>query len=265
MKPQNYRFEHFSLRVMMNDLRFSRQAKQTKQITNCPLSLINGSETQLYNIIRDKPLILFTGSLSCPMTMSSLEDMQRISDKFKDKYTVAMLYVREAHPGDNWPQPSQMAVKRQHALAFARSNPGQLLVLIDGLEGDLHRQLDTKPNSLHIIDPQGQVLFMALWAGDNKAVVKAIEQLEDGQSPSDVSVSERMLMPFLRGAAFMHETLQQAGRRADRELMRGAPPIWLLSRAASVLKFVPHKQRGIVAMVVLLTLLIVLVAIFIFS
>ncbi|MCC5797448.1 MAG: hypothetical protein JJU48_09020 [Methylophaga sp.] len=250
---------------MMSDLRFSRRAKQTKQITNCPLSLIDGSETHLYDIVRDKPLLLFTGSLSCPMTMSSLEDMQRISDKFRDKYTVSMLYVREAQPGENWPQPSQMNTKRQHALEFASISPGQLLVLVDGLEGDLHRQLDTKPNSLHIIDQQGQILFMSLWAGDNKAVITAIDQLEDGQNDSAVSVSECMVMPFLRGAAFMHDTLQQAGKRADRELMRGAPPIWLLSRAASVLKFVPHKQRGIVVMFVLLTLLIVLVAIFIFS
>ena len=50
-------------------------------------------------------------------------------------------------------------------------------VLVDVLDGTLHRILDTKQNSLHILGSDGTLEFRALFAGDH-AVEKAIAAAE---------------------------------------------------------------------------------------
>ncbi len=54
-------------------------------------------------------------------------------------------------------------------------------VLVDDLDGTLHRALDTKQNSVHILEADGTLVFRALFAGDG-ATEKAM-----ATSPSEKS------------------------------------------------------------------------------
>lgn len=247
-----YRFEHFDIRIMFSDLRFSSVSKQFNSLNmKQRVKLSDGREQTLTILANGKPLIFITGSLSCPMTVSVLPFLRQVKKDFDDKFNFILIYVREAHPGEHYQQARTWEEKQQHACQFLSIHDLDISTIVDGLEGELHKQLDTKPNSLHIVDGNGSVLFQSLWSGDFVVVEQALNSIADGLTPPK-RISERMMSPFMRGAGYIHQTLKQAGKRAGRELMFGAPPIWLLSRTAASFTMITPAKRGTLAMGVLL-------------
>lgn len=257
----SYLFDHFNIKIMMRDLRFSRSAYCPAQtIPNIKVTTEKGETTMLYEMAKDKPLLLITASITCPMTISSLPLLNDLQANMNDKINIALVYVREAHPGEHYPQPCKIDEKRRHAQDFKKNYAINFPVIIDELDGSLHKILDVKPNSAHIIDATGNILFQSLWAGDIKSIQDAVEQLANHLAVR--RNSESMLLPFFRGAGFMHDTLSLAGKRSYKELLYGAPPVWVLSRLASLFTFMPRQKRGGMSAVLLLSLLAFFVIVF---
>ncbi|MFC1749237.1 TlpA family protein disulfide reductase [Pseudomonadota bacterium] len=250
-----YRFENFNISVMMRDMRFSRSAlKPGDHLPDAAMLDSQGASTTLYALCADKPLLLITGSITCPMTISALPLLEPLQVRFGDVVNFALLYVREAHPAEHYPQPQTLEQKIENANKTRQHYGVTWPVLIDDLEGSLHQALDTKPNSAHLIGADGAILFQSLWAGDNAALEQAVRQTVQGD-PISKPISQKMMAPFLRGAGFMHEALNHAGKRAYRELAWGAPPIALLSKTASLFGFLSKNSRGLAAMVLLIVIL----------
>lgn len=90
-------------------------------------------------------------------------------------------YVREAHPGDQFPQAQNMKTKYQYAKAFKQQYLIKQPIIVDDLSGSLHQALDMMPNSLHILDTNGNLLFQSLWSGDLPAIKQAFEQMKKGR------------------------------------------------------------------------------------
>ncbi len=249
---QLYLFDHFSLKVMMSDMRFSRNAFRPGQtIPDISVTIDNGNRTTLYELAKDKPLLLVTASITCPMTISVLSLLKELQENMGNKLNIALVYVREAHPGERYPQPATIDDKRSNALDFKNKYDVDVPVIIDDLDGPLHKILDIKPNSVHLMNANGKILLQSLWAGDTKIIRDAINQVVDG-APVKNKLSQKMFLPFFRGAGFMHDTLKLAGDRSYKELMYGAPPIWVLSRIASLFGFIPQQIRGGVSAILLL-------------
>ncbi len=259
MVANEYLIDGFNLAVMMKDIRFSRNAMRTGDIIrDLAVMTDKGEKTSLHRFADNKLMLLVAVSITCPMTISCLPFLRELQQTYDKKINIVLIYVREAHPGENYPQPKTLEEKRSYALKFKKAYRVDFPIIIDELNGVQHQSLDTKPNSLHLIAPDGKVLFQSLWASDG-SVINAINQALD-HVPIRRPVSQRMLIPFLRSTGYMHDTLKLAGKRAYRELMVGAPPVWILSRLASFLCFVPQSLRGGVLMIFLLAVAIVLVA-----
>jgi len=261
---QPYLFDHFSLKVMMSDMRFSRNALRPGQIIpDIAVTIDSGDKVSLYELAKNKPLLLVTASITCPMTISILSLLKELQENMGDKLNIALVYVREAHPGEYYPQPATIDDKRNNALDFKNKYDVDAPVIVDDLDGPLHKILDIKPNSVHLMNANGKILLQSLWAGDKKIMRDAINQVVDGAIVKN-KLSEKMFFPFFRGAGFMHDTLKLAGDRSYKELMLGAPPIWVLSRLASLFGFIPKQKRGGVS-AILLSLFFLLVGIYLFN
>ncbi|RLA39326.1 MAG: hypothetical protein DRR06_19310 [Gammaproteobacteria bacterium] len=270
--PENYRFEHFSIKVMAGDMRFSRDALRPGQhLPDLPVTMADGGSTSLYQLADGKPLLLATGSITCPMTVSSIDELNELQEELADNINVALVYVREAHPGENFPQPHSLVEKTDNAKQFQGDYDIRFPSIVDGLDGQLHQLLDVLPNSAHLMASDGEIITQSLWLGDVGWLedVRALI-ISDGGSEKPLihgpggqnKISQRMLMPFLKGAGYMHDTLNKAGSQAYRELVRGAPPVSLLSRTAALFSFLPNDKRGLAAaisMAVLMGLVIGLV------
>lgn len=255
-----YRFEHFSVKIMLGDMRFSRHAlRPGAKIPDLPVSLLDGASGTLLGLAGGKPLLLVTGSITCPMTVSSIDDLNDFSVRYPDCVSIVLVYVREAHPGEHFPQTQSLAAKREHATKFNADFGIRFPVIVDDIDGPLHHLLDVLPNSAHLIARDGTIIAQSLWAGDSGWLEGIGDVLAAGDMTLKRSLSQRMMMPFLRGAGYMHDTLNRAGPSAYRELALGAPPISLLARSAALFTVVPAAKRGLLASV-LLTGLGVLIA-----
>lgn len=113
---------------------------------------------------RGRRVVLETGSLTCPMFGGNIEGMNAIAQQFGEEDTVCLvLYTREAHPGAKTPAHGSMAAKRDAAARVGAMLADNRLLLVDTVDGDVHRQWGEFPNSVWIIDRAGVVRFRSDW------------------------------------------------------------------------------------------------------
>jgi hypothetical protein len=180
------------------------------------------------------------------MTASSSPVLTALHERHGERIRFLTVYVREAHPGDRYPQPATMEQKIAHANAFAARDHIRWPVAVDDLDGSLHAALDYKSNVAVFADPAGQVVHRTLWANDRHAVERGLEQLLGLEEPGRAD-DEPHLVPMLAGLGAMHTTLEGAGKQAQRDMIRAVPPMYALGRVARLFGPLPPAARGAVA------------------
>ncbi len=233
---EKYRFNRFHTGLLLKDMRFSRKAlRPGERIPDFELHTPEGQLVRAADFVGHKPLLIVTGSLTCPMTASSMPDLNRLYEEFGDAIAFALIYVREAHPGENYPQPHDFTQKVEHARVMREHYGVSWPVIIDDIDGTLHRMLDSKPNSVYLVDTSGTIVFRAVWAGDTANVYEAVRRAAAGE-PIVKSESQAMLGPLFRSFASMWDVITMAGSKALRDLILGAPPAALGAWIAKVLR-----------------------------
>ena len=112
-------------------------------------------------------------------------------------------------------------------------------VLVDDLDGTLHRMLDTKQNSVHILESDGTLVFRALFAGDS-AVQQAIEVIYREGKPHKNQTLGKMAGP-MKSIGYIEETLRRAGPQAYRDVVKAMAVMAALARA---FPFLSKAHRG---------------------
>lgn len=207
-----------------------------------------------------KPLLLIFGSLTCPMTASAMPSLFELYAEFGDRIEFVMLNVREAHPGENYPQPDTIEEKLEHAQVLERHYGIPWTVVTDDISGDLHRRLDPKPNSAFLMDVDGTIVFRSLWASDRTALRQALESAANGRRPTR-SESTALVAPVARAMGHVHEVMKRAGPQAVRDLWWGGFPMALAGRVATIFTSLPPDQRGVTAVLILAVSSLIIVAI----
>lgn len=108
------------------------------------------------------PVLLETGSLSCPIYCRHIEAMNQLAAQFP-RVAFVVLYVREAHPGQRIPAHRSPAEKLQRARELATRLGERRTVWVDDLEGTVHRALGGWPNMLYLVDQAGVVVYRTKW------------------------------------------------------------------------------------------------------
>ncbi len=256
-KGSDYRFEHLNLGLFLQDARFSRTALVPgDRLPDATLFDLDGREVSLRSLAAGRPIAMVTGSTTCPATASAMPDLNGLEERYGDRVQFVLLQVREAHPGAEVGQPHTLRDKVQHAQLTRDVYAVGWPVLVDDIDGTLHRQLDTKPNSLHIIGADGEILYRALFAGD-AGVENAIAAIAAGEQLT--KKSSQSLLPVLNSVGFMHDTVVDAGAGAYSDMVKTAPPMVAVALGAKLFPFVPKKKRGLALLIALVVLGVVLV------
>lgn len=109
-----------------------------------------------------RPYVLEMGSLTCPIFVSGLGRMNELALAHPAVHFF-VLYVREAHPGERRPRHADLADKLRASAQLTRAEPERRQVLIDDVEGTLHRALGAWPNSVYFVDHDGLVVWRSDW------------------------------------------------------------------------------------------------------
>lgn len=86
------------------------------------------------------------------------------------------IYTQEAHPGDAWPHHADFEEKLEAARKFVDQCDIQRPMLVDTLNGEVHRAYGTLPNMSWIISRTGKILYKADWT-DARTIRHALEEL----------------------------------------------------------------------------------------
>jgi peroxiredoxin len=242
-----YRYKRFTTPLLFRDLRFARKAAAPgDSIPAFELITTDGEQLVNGDIFGDRPVLFIFGSMTCPMTASSAPSVQDLYEEFGDRVKFVMLYVREAHPGENFAQAETMDDKLASARALKEFYGIEWTVAADNVDGDLHRALDPKPNAAYLMNSNGEILFRSLWAADYEALQQALDDAASGRAMLSTQ-SSRMIGPVVQAMGVVREVMERGGPQAVSDLWRAAFPMALAGRIATVFKPLAPAQRGIAA------------------
>ncbi len=173
--------------------------------------------------------------------------LRRLYHQFGDDVQFITLYVREAHPGDRYPQPGNFREKIVNARVYKERDRIPWPVAVDDIEGTLHRNLEQKANAVYIIDVDGNVAFRALWSNDYDTLYDALVRLQSVRRGA-IGQSEKDVVPMMRGTGELYDTLRFAGGYARRDVLRELPPLYGIARLAALFRPLSPLARTVVAM-----------------
>lgn len=251
-----YRYKRFTTSLLYRDLRFARTSfRPGDSVPTFELIATNGQHLVNEDVFGDKPVLFIFGSMTCPMTASSAPSIQELHDEFGDRVKFVMLYVREAHPGENFSQAETIEEKLESARALQAIYEIDWTVAADTVDGNLHRALDPKPNAAYLANSNGEILFRSLWAADYGALRQALGDAASGRAMINTQ-STKLLGPVMRAMGQVNEVMERGGPQAVRDLWRAGFPMALAGRVATFFKSLSPDQRGIAAVLTLATSMI---------
>ena len=245
-----YRYDRFSPKLLFRDLRFSNDALAPGDLLSAyELPTLDGGSIQIGGD-REQPLLVVTGSITCPMTDSAMPVIDTLHEEFGDRVDFVLLNVREAHPGAHFPQPATDEEKLGHARSLKKRYDVPFTIAVDALDGELHQRLDAKPNAAFLLDATGEVVFRAQWARDDRLIRDALRSMFEGTAPVKRQ-SRAMLGPVARAMGSVDDVMRRAGPGARRDLWWSASPMATAGLFARLFRFKRSDHRGIAAVVAL--------------
>jgi hypothetical protein len=224
-----YRYPHFHTRLVLEDMRFHAGPRPGEEMPDFDLPAVGGGRVARSDFVGQGPALLTMGSVTCPMTADADPVLKRLHAEFGDRVAFVTLYVREAHPGDRYPQPELFEQKMAHAQDLKARDGLPWPVAVDDLDGTLNCRLDPKPNAVYLMDTDGRVAFRSLWANDREGILRsALQQVAAGRSPK--GQHQGRLVPMVRGLAEMDRMLTLSGPTARHDVKKAAPPMYAMAR-----------------------------------
>lgn len=239
-----YRPAHLQHEMIEEDMGFHSGPRPGDPMPDFELPTTDGGIVRKGDYIGRIPLLMAMNSITCPMTATSNPVMRKLWDEFGDRVAFVSLYVREAHPGENFPQAKTNKQKMHHARQLKERDDIHWPVAVDDLNGTLHQALDSKSNAAYIMDTQGNVVFRSLFANDERAIRQALEQVL-AYPTKTIGEIEPKVVPMLSGMGVAYEVLDTAGEQAKQEFKQEMPQAYALARAASIFKPLPPFWRSI--------------------
>lgn len=154
-----YNYDRF--RLDLYDLTKFPGPRAGEAATDFELHDIDGKTVRLSDY-RGRWLVLETASATCMMYARNVEALNALRRRHADVNWL-VLYVREAHPGERT-GPHRSMKEKIRCARDTRSLYGEYRdIVVDTLEGEVHRAYGGLPNMVYVIDPVGKVIYRSDW------------------------------------------------------------------------------------------------------
>lgn len=246
-REDGYNYDHFHPSLFVKDAKLAAKPRGVVPGDPAPEFELRDTTGRTWTLsaLRGKPVVLITGSATCPLTHGSVYGLEKVHERFGDEAHWFYLYVREAHPGERLTAHRSYEQKREQAEFFRSADEVPWPVLVDDVDGTVARAYTTLPNAQFLIDADGRVAFRGDVAHGptlHRALTELVEQGERGVVPDADDSGPHMLGPM----AFGWEGVERGGRVSTRDLWKGALPmaanLWMGNHMKPVLR--PIAARG---------------------
>ena len=122
--------------------------------------------------LRGRPVLLAFGSYTCPQFRHGAPVLNRLHERFGERVTFALVYIREAHPqGESWqstineregvslPEAHNESERVAHAALARQRLAIPYDVTVDGMDGLLESAFGAFPSHAFVIDATGKVAY----------------------------------------------------------------------------------------------------------
>lgn len=124
--------------------------------------LLEGGTFRLHDSRGREDVVLMVGSITSPMCAIQVPFMNELAKTFRDQGVgFYLLYAKESHPGERYPHHTSAEQKRTHAGDLRQQEDVQFPILVDSLDGRVHRQLGPWPTSLFVMRRDGLLVYRA--------------------------------------------------------------------------------------------------------
>jgi peroxiredoxin len=182
-------------------------------------STVDGAIVRLSDFRDQRHLVMMTGAVTSPMCAYEVPPFNQLQKDFDDKkISFFLLYTRESHPADNYPAHNSFEQKLAYARDLKRLENIQFPILVDHLDGRIHRAYGVWPNALFVIHKDGRLIFRSNMAnhGELRQFLNDLLAVEKAGAEGRVThlqYSERV-MPHEADQATHRRVYERAGPKA---------------------------------------------------
>ena len=180
---------------------------------------LEGSMVRLSDMRAQRHIVMMTGAVTSPMCAFEAPEFGRLGREFEDRGVIFfLLYTREPHPAENYPAHRSLEQKIAYARDLQRLEKIEVAVIVDHLDGRIHRAYGVWPNALFVIHKDGRLLFRSNMANHRelrqylKDLLSAETAAADGKV-LHLQYSER-IVPHEADQATHRRVYERAGPKA---------------------------------------------------
>ncbi len=266
MFGSKYNYESFQRKRLFRDLATSQLGGAPRPGDRAPDFVgrsLRGDTIHLKDFRGRKNVVLTFGSATCPQTAGSLPGLNDLYEERDPNVEFFFVYTREAHPGDKLAAHQSYEDKVKAAELLRDAESIDIPIIVDEVNGQIHRKYGTLPNPTFVIDKSGRIAFRSL--GTRASVIAtALDELlevqrDEGKEHAIVCDGEDLSLPSPNLLWRAHRALERGGRRSIANFRRemGLPGrvILISSRFAGPIVENPAKTAaGVIATALVLGL-----------
>lgn len=238
-----YNYDHFRLTHYL--AAGDDHARAGERAPDGVLVDLEGNTVRLSSLWAEAPLVLESGSITCPVFVHGIEGMDALAEAWRGRARFVVAYTREAHPGEKRPAHWTMADKVAAARDLVTQEDVKRAVLVDDLEGSVSRAYGPFPNGVAVIGTDGVIAFRADWC-DPEEVDRALGRLAEARGLArdvpPVDVRDNFTSPSPGLLATSVRILGRAGGAALRDALAEFPRMIPL-RATAALRGAWEERR----------------------
>jgi len=173
-------------------------------------STLEGTRVRLSDFRSTRHVVIMTGAVTSPMCAFEIPALNQLQQEFESRgISFFLLYTRESHPAENYPAHSSIEQKFAHARDLKRLEDVRFPILIDSLDGTIHRSYGAWPNALFIVHKDGRLIFRSNMANDRELR----QFLDDLMAAEQAAAEGRVLHLQYSERIVPHEADQATHRR----------------------------------------------------
>jgi len=173
-------------------------------------STLEGEIVRLSDYRARRHVVIMTGAVTSPMCAFEAPALHQLQQEF-DARSVSffLLYTRESHPAENYSAHRSFEQKLAYARDLQRLEEIRVPILVDHLDGRIHRAYGVWPNALFVIHKDGRLIFRS-----NMANHRELRQfLDDLMAAEAAAAAGKVLHLQYSERVVLHEADQATHRR----------------------------------------------------
>lgn len=193
-------------------------------------SLLDGGVVRLKELRGKRHVVVMAGAVTSPMCAFEIPELNRLSAEFEGQgVSFFLLYTRESHPAEHYPHHTSWEQKIAHARALKQLENVRFPILVDHLDGRIHRSYGPWPNALFVIHRDGRLVYRTNMA-NSAELGQCLEDLITADRVAreglmlHAQYSER-LIPHEADQATHRRVYERAGPKAFEDYWKGRPDL----------------------------------------